>query len=137
MLGCGDRPKRVDEVIVVFKSYVTRVGEGPLKNELAPEETLKRGWQEFGSVTGRLRRAAPFDYALAKRSVTLNSGTQIALTKLDILFPDCAGIRSFEKLPRDAKDFVLMVESELSRPVVYIGTGNEAEDIIDKTAMGR
>lgn len=133
----GIGPKRVDEVIVVFKSYVTRVGEGPLKNELAPEETLKRGWQEFGSVTGRLRRAAPFDYALAKRSVTLNSGTQIALTKLDILFPDCAGIRSFEKLPRDAKDFVLMVESELSRPVVYIGTGNEAEDIIDKTAMGR
>lgn len=129
----GIGPKRVDQVIVVFKSYLTRVGSGPLVNELDPDETVRRGWQEYGSVTGRLRRAAPFDYELARRSITLNSGTQIALTKLDTLFPGCAGVRDYTKLPREAREFVANVESELGRPVVYIGTGNEAEDVIDRT----
>lgn len=129
----GIGPKRVDQVIVVFKSYLTRVGSGPLVNELDPDETVGRGWQEYGSVTGRLRRAAPFDYELARRSITLNSGTQIALTKLDTLFPGCAGVRDYTKLPREAREFVANVESELGRPVVYIGTGNEAEDVIDRT----
>ncbi len=129
----GIGPKRVDQVIVVFKSYLTRVGSGPLVNELDPAETVRRGWQEYGSVTGRLRRAAPFDYELARRSITLNSGTQIALTKLDTLFPGCAGVRDYTKLPREASEFVANVETELGRPVVYIGTGNEAEDVIDRT----
>ena len=55
-MGIG--PKNVDEVIVVFKSYVTRVGTGPLKNELEHKEAAGRGWSEFGTVTGRQRRAA-------------------------------------------------------------------------------
>jgi adenylosuccinate synthase len=128
----GIGPKRVDEVIVVFKSYLTRVGSGPLANELGPEDTVRRGWQEYGSVTGRLRRAAPFDYELAKRSITLNSGTQVALTKLDVMFPSCARMRDYETLPIEARKFVEKVESELGRPVVYIGTGKEADDVIDR-----
>ncbi|KFI17986.1 adenylosuccinate synthetase, partial [Nitrosococcus oceani C-27] len=36
----GIGPKSVDEVLVVFKSFVTRVGEGPLKNEIAPEKAV-------------------------------------------------------------------------------------------------
>ena len=53
-IGIG--PKRVNEVIVVFKSYLTRVGTGPMPGELNAEETSKKGWEEFGTVTGRLRR---------------------------------------------------------------------------------
>ena len=49
-------PKRIDDVIVVFKSYLTRVGTGPMAGELSPEETSEKGWEEFGTVTGRLRR---------------------------------------------------------------------------------
>lgn len=128
----GIGPKRVDEVIVVFKSYLTRVGSGPLEGELKPEETVKRGWQEYGSVTGRLRRAAPFNFQLAKRSIRLNSATQVALTKLDSVFPETAHCKSFEKLSRDAKEFVEHVEAELTTPVVYIGTGPDSEDIIDR-----
>ena len=48
-IGLG--PTKVDEVIVVFKSYVTRVGTGPLANELSLEEAEKKGWSEFGTVT--------------------------------------------------------------------------------------
>ena len=59
-MGVG--PKRIDNVIVVFKSYLTRVGTGPMEGELSPEETSEKGWEEFGTVTGRLRRAAEFDF---------------------------------------------------------------------------
>lgn len=126
----GIGPKRVDEVILVFKSYLTRVGAGPLSGELSPEETKKRGWEEFGSVTGRLRRAAPFDYELAKRSVMLNSATQIALTKLDSVYPEASQSRDFSKLPGKAKEFVENIENTLKVPVTYIGTGADSEDII-------
>lgn len=129
----GIGPKKVNEVIVVFKAYLTRVGAGPLSGELDPSETVRRGWQEYGSVTGRLRRAAPFDYELAMRSMMLNSGTQIALTKLDTVFPSCAKVKEYSELPSEARRFVEEVENRVGHPVVYIGTGAEAEDIIDRT----
>lgn len=133
----GVGPKRVTEVLVVFKSYTTRVGSGPLEGELNADETVKRGWQEYGSVTGRLRRAAPFNYDLARASVRLNSATQIGLTKLDSLFPEASGVREFDRLPQKAIDFVLQMETELSTPVVYIGTGPDAEDIIERKVQSR
>jgi adenylosuccinate synthase len=133
----GVGPKRVSEVVVVFKSYTTRVGSGSLDGELSPEETVKRGWQEFGSVTGRLRRAAPFNFKLARESVTLNSATQIGLTKLDTLFPESSHVREFDGLPKEAKAFVQEIEAELSTPVVYIGTGPDAEDIIERKVISR
>ena len=61
---------------------MTRVGTGPMPGELGAEETEKKGWAEFGTVTGRPRRAAEFDFNLARRAVMLNSATQIAITKL-------------------------------------------------------
>lgn len=128
----GVGPKRVDEVLVVFKAYLTRVGGGTLEGELAENEVLKRGWQEFGSVTGRLRRAAPFNFMLAKRAVVLNSATQIAVTKLDSVFPETTHNRSFSDLSPEAVGFIEKVEAELGTPVVYIGTGPDAEDIIDR-----
>ena len=99
----GIGPKRVDDVLVVFKSYLTRVGSGVLEGELTPEETMKRGWQEYGSVTGRLRRAAPFNFRLAKESVVLNSATQIGITKLDALFPESSHMRDYDHLPQRRK----------------------------------
>jgi adenylosuccinate synthase len=129
----GIGPKRVDDVIAVFKSYLTRVGAGPLQGELKPEETVERGWQEYGSVTGRLRRAAPFNFELAKRSVMLNSATQIGLTKLDTIYPEVGGKRTYDSLSSEAKQFVEKVESELKTPVTYIGTGPEAEDLIERS----
>ena len=129
-VGLG--PTRVDEVIVVFKSYVTRVGTGPLENELSLEEAEKKGWSEFGTVTGRQRRAADFDFDLAKRAIMLNSATQISITKLDVLFPDCAGKNSFDVLSKDAKVFIKNIEDELNTPVTIIGTGPNTNDVIDR-----
>jgi adenylosuccinate synthase len=129
-VGLG--PKNVDEVIVVFKSYVTRVGTGPLAKELSLEEAKNKGWSEFGTVTGRQRRAADFDFDLAKRAIMLNSATQISITKLDVIFPDCAGKTSFEELSNDAQSFIINIENKLNTPVTIIGTGPNVNEIIDR-----
>ncbi|HEV8405377.1 MAG TPA: adenylosuccinate synthetase [Nitrososphaera sp.] len=129
-IGIG--PKRVDDVLVVFKAYVTRVGGGPLQNELSEEEAKRRGWLEFGSVTGRQRRASPFDMNLAKKAIRLNSATQLAVTKMDVLYSQCAGVREYAKLPTEAKKFIENIEGETGLKVVLIGTGPELYDVVDR-----
>jgi len=110
-VGLG--PKSVNEVLVVFKAYLTRVGTGPMPGELGAEETEKKGWAEFGTVTGRPRRAAEFDFNLARRAVMLNSATQIAITKLDVRFPECSGVKSMNELNSDAKSFIKILRRNL------------------------
>lgn len=129
----GIGPKRVSEVVVVFKAYITRVGEGPLEGELSVEEITRRGWAEYGTITGRPRRVAPFNYELAKRAIMLNSATQVAITKLDVLFPEARGAKTWDKLPALAKKWIDEVESRLKVPVTLIGTGEEVEDIVDRS----
>ena len=129
-IGLG--PTKVDEVIVVFKSYVTRVGTGPLQNELSLEEAEKKGWSEFGTVTGRQRRAADFDFGLARRAIMLNGATQISITKLDVLFSECAGKTSYDGLSDEAKSFIKNIEDKLGTPVTIIGTGPAIDDVIDR-----
>ncbi len=128
----GVGPKRIDEVIVVFKAYVTRVGGGPLPNELSYEEIVKRGWVEKATVTGRVRRAAPFNLNLAKRAIMLNSATQVALTKIDALFPEARGVTEWSKLPRDARTWVEEIEGEIKTPITLISTSEESSCIIDR-----
>ena len=129
-IGIG--PTKVDEVIVVFKSYVTRVGTGPLEKELSLEEAEKKGWSEFGTVTGRQRRAADFDFDLARRAIMLNGATQVSITKLDVLFSDCAGKTLYDDLSEAAKSFIKNIEDELNTPVTIIGTGPAVNDVIDR-----
>ncbi|MEO3993054.1 MAG: adenylosuccinate synthetase [Desulfurococcaceae archaeon TW002] len=129
-VGLG--PKYVDEVIIVFKSYVTRVGGGPLPGELSIDEVINRGWIEKASVTGRIRRAAPFDYYLAKRAVMLNSATQVALTCLDKTFPTSARVKEWGKLPPEARKWVEDLEDLLRTPVTLIGTGDDVTHMIDR-----
>jgi len=129
-IGIG--PKRVDDVLVVFKSYVTRVGEGPLKDEISAKQAEAVGWLEYGSVTGRQRRASPFDLVLAKKATRLNGATEIAITKLDILFPNSAGVTEFSKLPIEARTFVENVEGEIGLRVSLIGTGTDIVEVVDR-----
>lgn len=130
----GVGPTRVDDVILVLKAYTTRVGGGPLPNELSEEEAAKRGWLEIATVTGRKRRAAPFSYELAKRAVMLNGATQAAITKIDVLYPECKGVKSYDELSQEAKRFVEKVEEEIKVPVTLIGTGPDAWEIVDRRA---
>jgi adenylosuccinate synthase len=128
----GIGPTRVDDVLIVFKSFVTRVGAGDLPGELSEEETKRRGWTEYGTVTGRLRRAAPFNFDLARKAVMLNGATEIAITKLDVIFPECKDLRTEKDLPWEAQVFVREVEEKVKVPVAIIGTGPEVNSVIDR-----
>ncbi len=128
----GVGPTRVDDVMIVYKSFITRVGGGPLPGEISKEEAIKRGWFEQAAGTGRDRRSAPFDFDLAKKTARINGATQAALTKLDCLFPKCNAVRKFEDLPSDAKGFIKEVETRTGVPITLIGTGPDALDIIDR-----
>ncbi len=128
----GVGPTKVDDVILVFKGFTSRVGAGPLPNEVSFEEADKRGWTEIATVTGRIRRAAPFNYELAKRAVMLNGATHVAVTKIDVLFPECKGAKTYEELSQKARMFIENVEREVGVPVTLIGTGPDVWEIVDR-----
>jgi adenylosuccinate synthase len=85
--GSGIGPRDVSRVIGIAKAYVTRVGSGPFPTELEDDHgalMVDRG-NEFGTNTGRRRRAGWFDAVMLRHAVHLNSLSEIALTKLDVL----------------------------------------------------
>ncbi len=129
---CGVGPSRVDRVLVVYKAFITRVGVGDLPGELSREEAVRRGWFETAAGTGRERRSAPFDFELARRVARVHGATEAAVTKLDVLFPSCKNLASFDDLPPKAKEFIGKIEKATGVPVTIIGTGPGALDIIDR-----
>ena len=127
----GVGPTKIDEVVVVFKSYPTRVGEGPFPTEMSFEESEKLGLVEYGTVTGRRRRIGFFDYELAKRVCRLNGATQIALTCLDKYDEECYGITNYDDLTEKGKAFIKEIEEKVGVPVTLISTGPELHQTID------
>lgn len=133
----GVGPRRINDVIIVFKSFITRVGAGPLEGEISEEAAAQRGWSERATVTGRQRRAAPFDFNLARRGVMLNSANQIALTKFDVLYPEVKGISKFEEIPPRGRAFIEEIEHKTGAIVTLIGTGADSMAIIDRRSEVR
>jgi adenylosuccinate synthase len=128
----GVGPTKVDCVLLVLKSFMTRVGSGPLPGELSKEEAARRGWFEIAAGTGRERRSAPFNFDLAKRAAMINGATEAAVTKLDVLFPECKDATSFEQLSSEAKEFIAKIGAKTGVSVTIIGTGPSVFDIIDR-----
>ncbi|HEX7131284.1 MAG TPA: adenylosuccinate synthase [Iamia sp.] len=103
--GAGVGPRYIDRVVGVAKAYVTRVGTGPFPTELAmsydavggkdregvTDEELRLGdhfvdvGHEYGVNTGRRRRPGWFDAVMLRHAVRLNSLSELAITKLDVL----------------------------------------------------
>jgi adenylosuccinate synthase len=85
--GTGLGPRHIDRVVGITKAYTTRVGAGPFPTELtdADGDRLVDVGREFGTVTGRRRRAGWLDCVMLRLAVRLNSLTELALTKLDVL----------------------------------------------------
>lgn len=85
--GTGLGPRHIDRVIGIAKAYITRVGAGPFPTELTDDigDLLVERGHEYGTNTGRRRRCGWFDAVMARQAVRLNSLSEIALTKLDVL----------------------------------------------------
>jgi len=86
-VGAGVGPLHIDRVVGIAKAYVTRVGAGPFPTELDGElaDLLVERGHEYGTNTGRRRRPGWFDAVMMRQAVRLNSLSEIALTKLDVL----------------------------------------------------
>jgi adenylosuccinate synthase len=91
-LGVGIGPTDIQRVVGVFKSYCTRVGNGPFPTELFDETAAQIrdhgkefGRGEYGTTTGRARRIGWLDAVAAKYSVRFNGLSAVALTRLDVL----------------------------------------------------
>ncbi len=91
LMGLGIGPKHLRRIIGVAKSFQTRVGSGAFPTECEGEiaqhlrGTGEHPWDEYGTTTGRPRRCGWLDGVLLRYAVRVNSITELALTKLDIL----------------------------------------------------
>ena len=155
--GLGIGPKHINNVIGVVKAYATRVGEGPFTTELFDkdgDEIAKRG-NEFGATTGRPRRCGWLDLVALKKSIFINSVTDLCLTKLDVLdemknikvcidykndepvykdfegwLSSTEGITEYERLPENAKVYIEYIEHFTNSSASIISTGPSRDQTI-------
>jgi adenylosuccinate synthase len=85
--GSGYSPRNIEKIIGVYKSYYTRVGEGPFPTELFNDtgDQIRKQGNEYGATTGRPRRCGWFDAIAARYTAIINGIDEVALTLLDVL----------------------------------------------------
>tara|TARA_Y100001970_G_scaffold292825_1_gene436012 strand:- start:4586 stop:5866 length:1281 start_codon:yes stop_codon:yes gene_type:complete len=85
--GSGVGPLDIDRIIGITKAYTTRVGAGPFVAELFDEvgEHLIDIGHEYGTNTGRRRRVGWLDLVMLSYANRVNSLTELAIAKLDVL----------------------------------------------------
>jgi len=152
----GIGPTRIEEVHVIYKAYMSRVGEDPFIKYLAEDEVnaspmwtrmleaaddagfegtvnekIASHLGEIGTVTGRPRKIGSFDFELARYSAKINGATNICITCLDKLFPECAGAKSYDKLSEDALEHIRAIEEKIGVKAKLISTGPDVADIVD------
>jgi adenylosuccinate synthase len=62
----------------------------------------------------------------------LNGATQVTVTKIDVLYPECKGAKSYDEFSREAKAFVENIEKEIKVPVTMLGTGSGTMEVVDR-----
>jgi adenylosuccinate synthase len=72
---------------------------------------------EKGSVSGKTRRIAEFDWGQLRRAAAINGPTDIAITFADYLGVSNREADSFDSLNVEAKDFISRVERVSGAPV--------------------
>ena len=121
-VGSGLPSARIDEVVGVVKAYSSCVGEGPFPCEWFGEEAekLREAGAEYGAKTGRPRRVGPIDIVATRYGVQMQSATNIALTKLDVLsymdkIPVCT---RYEINGAETDEFPFPTLQNIAKPVI-------------------
>ena len=85
--GAGIGPRDVGRILGIAKAYITRVGAGPFPTELFDDygDKMVDIGREFGTNTGRRRRPGWFDAVMMRHAVKINSLSELAITKLDVM----------------------------------------------------
>lgn len=86
-VGSGVGPMYIDRVVGVAKAYITRVGAGPFPTELFDDigNHIVDVGHEYGTNTGRRRRPGYFDCVMMRYARRVNSLSELAIVKLDVL----------------------------------------------------
>ena len=152
----GVGPTHVDRVYTIYKAYMSRVGEDPFIKYLSDEEIAASPmWTrileqaeaagfagtsnqkvasqlgEIGTVTQRPRKIGAFDFDLARYSARVNGATDVCITCLDKLFPECAGVNDYDKLSSEALAHVAKIEDKIGVKATLLSTGPDVWDVCD------
>ncbi|MBX3419807.1 MAG: adenylosuccinate synthetase [Pirellulaceae bacterium] len=150
--GClaeaGIAPGFLRRTIMVTRTFPIRVESpkgprktsGPMKHEISIEQVANRSQLselelkkiETTSTTRKKRRIAEFDWELFRKSILLNTPTDIALTFVDYLNGNNREARRFEELCSESQRFIGEVERVANAPVSLISTRFHHRSIIDR-----
>ncbi|HEV3374852.1 MAG TPA: adenylosuccinate synthetase [Candidatus Acidoferrum sp.] len=133
----GVSPRLVTEIVVVFRTFPIRVAgpqAGPLKEEISWEQLQKESRyphliEERTSVTHKVRRVARFDWELARRALTLNQPTRLAINGIDLFDYSNQGVRDLPSLSSEALSFIGRLCTLARCGTAYIGTGPRLVDL--------
>lgn len=135
----GISPLEVSGIIMVIRTFPIRVAgnSGDLPHEISweiiqEESDYPYEIREFTSVTKNLRRVARFDSTIVKQAISVNRPTEVALMGSDYLDYKNRGIKHFDELTQQTKDFIYQLEKELCIKIGFIGTGPTDEELIDR-----
>jgi len=102
--------------------------------EFPKEEALKLAENERTTVTKKIRRVFTPSWELLRRSAKFCGATKLILNFPQYIHWSSHGVRggkdSFNKLHKSVREYVDMMESVTSLPVVMIGTGADHDDYI-------
>lgn len=151
--GClaeaGIAPHQVRRVIMVCRTYPIRVGDtdtgktsGFMKQFIDFKTISERSGikyseleaNEVTSTTKRKRKVAEFDWEQFRRSLILNSPTDIALTFADYISIKNREAYRYEKLTEETLRFIEELEKVSGIPVSLISTQFDLRNIIDRRA---
>ena len=158
-IGAGIPPYEIKEITTVVKAYSSAVGAGAFVSEIfgdEADELRRRGGDkgEFGATTGRPRRVGWFDAVASRYGCRIQGSTEVALTVIDgeVVkdFPvtyklekakpvlktlpgwkcDIRGIKKYEDLPAECRNYIETIEAELGVPVTMVSNGPGRDEII-------
>jgi adenylosuccinate synthase len=144
--GCladaGIAPNRVRKVVMVTRTYPIRVGgpSGPMAFPIDAQVVAERSGlplgqidkTEVGTVSGKKRRIAEFDWNQLRTSATLNGVTDIALTFADYLAAENQDALRFDQLSSETREFIAEVEQVANAPVSLISVRFRRGGVIDR-----
>jgi adenylosuccinate synthase len=144
--GCladaGIAPSRVRRIVMVTRTYPIRVGgrSGHMAIEIEAKIVSERSGlplsqiekTEVGTVSGKKRRIAEFDWDQLRNSATLNGAADIALTFADYLTAENQNATTFDQLSNETKSFIAEVERVTNAPVSLISVRFARGGVIDR-----
>ena len=134
----------VRDVIMVVRTYPIRVGgpSGAMGQVIDFKTIQKRSnipIEEFdkterGTVSGRKRRVAEFDWARIRRSAQLNGATKIAVTFADYFGIENRMATTYAELNEQTQKFIRKLEMVTGVSVDYVSKAFAKDGVLEKGA---